>query len=129
MLVRDSAHILGADYEIHVVDDRVTACPKCPFRSSTRNLPQERLRNWQVRQHDTSTLHSVTSLLLVCFDAVPRRFTHTTALQPSRKKRVSSDLFPSSSPKTSITLHLVTACSLQTAFRMKLYIWWPSFRR
>ena len=124
-------------YEIHAVDDRVTACPKCPFRSSTRNLPQERLRNWQVRQHDTQDAEKYTALgrRPSFSNAVPliplaERF---TALQPSPLQRRGARLLgslPRRPPqRPSITLHLVTARSLQTAFRMKLYIWRPSFRR
>lgn len=91
-----------------------------------RNPPQERLRNWQVRQHDTATrrassalhshLPSPPSLVSTRSLILPRDASSSpTPLRPSTFPREGDRESPRSrpSPKTNITLHLVTACNVR----------------
>lgn len=107
-----------------------------------RNPPQERLRNWQVRQHDTATrrassalhshLPSPPSLVSTRSLILPRDASSSpTPLRPSTfprgRQRIST---LSSIPKDEY--HFASRHGVQRArlaFRMKLYIWRPSFRR
>lgn len=107
-----------------------------------RNPPQERLRNWQVRQHDTRDSRSeqctalASSPFLVSTRSLilPRDASSSpTPPRPStfsrerEKERISIQL--SVHPQRRISLCISSRRARLAAFRMKLYIWRPSFRR